>query len=167
MTDFIDNDMCYRSSIDYRISLKPYELNSVRPNEINSLIISKIKNEIGDKCYKHGYIIKSSINLIQRSIGKINSAHFNGNLVFDVKLDVNVCNPVKGNFLKKCQVIGINKMGILAEKGPITIGLSKVHHNEDKDKFDVIKKGDEIDVEVLHSKYELHDKEIEVLAKLI
>jgi len=164
MSDSIDNQ--YRSSIDYRISLKPYELNSVRPNEINGLIISKIKNEIGDKCYKHGYIIKKSINLIQRSIGKINSAHFNGNLVFDVKLDVKVCNPVKGDILRKCQVIGINKMGILAKKGPITIGLSKVHHNNDKETFNNIKGGDYIDVEVLHSKYELHDKEIEVLAKL-
>ena len=42
------------SIIDYKISLSPNEIN----NNINNIILEKVKEDIGDKCYKDGYILK-------------------------------------------------------------------------------------------------------------
>ena len=60
------------------------------------VLLPKVQQQLGDKCYKHGYIKKESIQIIQRSLGGIESSHFNGNLIYDLKLQVQVCNPMAG-----------------------------------------------------------------------
>lgn len=154
-------ELFFISVIEDKISLKPSEIN----NNINEHILDKIKNKIGNKCYKQGFIDRNSIKLLERSIGKIKSSHFNGNLIFNVKIEVQICNPLQGDIIK-CKVIGKNKMGILAKNSPLVIALSKMHHS-DPSIFDKINKDDEIKVEVICSKFELNDNEIDVIAKLI
>ena len=55
-------------------------------------------------------------------------------------------------------------MGILATNYPLVIALSKMHH-DDLSIFDKINENDEIYVEVICSKFELNDSEIDVIAK--
>ena len=57
-------------------------------------------------------------------------------------------------------------MGILASNFPLVIALSKLHH-DDPSVFDKIQKDDNINVEVICSKFELNDNEISVVAKLV
>ena len=38
------------------------------------------------KCSKYGYVKGDSIRILERSIGKINTTHFTGNVIFDIKL---------------------------------------------------------------------------------
>ena len=40
-------------------------------NDINKVLYNKIKDGYGNKCHELGYILKESIELIQRSIGTI------------------------------------------------------------------------------------------------
>ena len=70
-------DLFFVSIIQDKISLTPIEIN----NNINEQILDKIKKKIGNKCYKQGFIDINSIKLLERSIGKIKSSHFNGNLI--------------------------------------------------------------------------------------
>jgi len=152
-------DLFFVSIIQDKISLTPIEIN----NNINEQILDKIKKKIGNKCYKQGFIDINSIKLLERSIGKIKSSHFNGNLIFNIKIEVQICNPLQGDIIK-CKVIGKNKMGILATNYPLVIALSKMHH-DDLSIFDKINENDEIYVEVICSKFELNDTEIDVIAK--
>ena len=150
----------YISIIEDKISLFPSEID----NNIDATITHKIKNKIGDKCYKQGFISKNSIKLVERSIGRIKSSHFNGNIIFDVKIEVKICNPLENDIIE-CTVVGKNKMGILATNYPLVVALSKLHH-DDTTKFDQIKKDDVIKVVVICSKFELNDNEISVIGKL-
>ena len=154
-------DNFYTSVISEKVSLVPKELNS----DIDTVILNKLKGKLGDKCNKNGYVDRKSIKLIERSIGSIKSEHFNGNVIYNVKLEAKICHP-KEDDIVTCKVIGKNKMGILAVKHPLTIALSKLHH-EDLDKFDSINPGDVIKVSVICIKYELNDNEIDVVAKLV
>jgi hypothetical protein len=153
----------YPSIIDYTQELLPNEVNS--NNDINTILLEKVKNSIGDKCSKEGYIRKDSIKLIDRSIGKIISSYFNGNINFNLKLEVDVCNVTEGNIIR-CKVAGINKVGIMCEKRPLIIVLSKLYHDHNLDKFESIQVGDMIDIEVICSRFEYNDNEISVVGKL-
>lgn len=133
--------------------------------EIDISLLDKIKKRLGNKCSKDGYIEEKSIKLIERSIGRINTAHFTGDIIFDIKLEVKCCNPMEGDILE-CEVMGKNKMGIICHSFPLLIALSKIHHKDKIDKFDKINIGERIKVEVLCSKFELNDTEINVIARL-
>ena len=97
---------------------KNYEKN------INDLL----KYEVGDKCIKEGYIKCESINIIKRSIAKIISSNFSGNLAIDIIYSADVCNPVRGNIVE-CRIIRINKLGLQAENPPLSIIIAKQYHN--------------------------------------
>ena len=154
----------YPSIIDYIQELFPNEVNAHA--DINTILLEKVKNSIGDKCSKEGYVKKESIKLIDRSIGKIVSSHFNGNIIFNLKLEVDICNVTEGNIIK-CKVAGINKVGIMCEKKPLIIVLSKIYHEHNLEKFESIQIGDIINVEVIGSRFEYNDNEINVVGKLV
>tara|TARA_Y100000385_G_scaffold274156_1_gene316900 strand:- start:70 stop:600 length:531 start_codon:yes stop_codon:yes gene_type:complete len=151
----------YPNIISHRESICP----STIDGDINTELLKLSKKKLGNKCHKEGYIDTDSIKLIERSIGKINTSHFNGAVIYDLKLEVKTCNPIEGDILN-CKVIGVNKMGIMCQNYPLLIALSKIHHNEDLERFQSVKKGDNIKVEVICSKFELNDKEINVIGKL-
>ena len=50
-----------------QISIKPSELDE----NIDNIILNKIKNNFGNKCIKLGYVDKESIKVINRSLGKL------------------------------------------------------------------------------------------------
>lgn len=132
--------------------------------DIDKILLDKCRNKLEGKCTKNGYVFKGSINLLERSIGKINSSHFNGNIYYDVRLEAKICNPLKGDIIY-AKIIGKNKMGILATRLPIIIALSQIHNKElDMAKLVV---GDEIKVSVLDKKFKLNDKEIHVIGKVV
>ena len=74
--------------INVKETLTSNELNTIShmdSNEnINSLLLEKIKRKIGNKCNENGYVDRDSIKIISRSMGKINSSHFNGDIVYNL-----------------------------------------------------------------------------------
>ena len=71
---------------------------SVKPNDIpknkldlDKLLLSKIKSNLGNKCIHSGYIDKDSIQILERSIGNVNSGHFNGQIYYNIKLQIKLC----------------------------------------------------------------------------
>ena len=153
----------YTLIIDYTQELSPSELNI--SNDTNTILLEKVKNNIGNKCSKEGYIKKDSIKLIEKSLGRIISSHFNGDIVYNLKLEVDICNVTEGDIVN-CKVIGINKMGIMCEKKPLLVALSKIYHEDNLEKFENIQVGEYIDIEVVCSRFEYNDNEINVIGKL-
>ena len=151
----INDNVYYTTTIADIQEIIPSEIS--KSTDIESILLDKIKNKIGDKCSKEGYIKKESIKIIDRSIGKIISAHLNGNIVYHLKLEVDICKPLEGNIFE-CKVIGINKMGIMCKKEPMLIALSKIYHEDSIDLFNK--------VEVIASRYEFNDNEINIIGKL-
>ncbi len=94
----------------------------------------------------------------------MNNNQFNGNITFDITIGAKVCNiPV--NSVIKASVKKINKLGILAELGPLMIIVPKEIH-QDKEPFSKINIGDEIDLLVIGKTFHLNSNVISIYAKL-
>ena len=94
----------------------------------------------------------------------MNNNQFNGNITFDITIGAKVCNiPV--NSVIKASVKKINKLGILAELGPLMIIVPKEIH-QDKEPFLKINIGDEIDLLVIGKTFHLNSNIISIYAKL-
>lgn len=108
------------------IRVKPHETND---RDITSILTQKLRGQIGDKCSKEGYIKKNSIQILQRTIGKINTRFLDGSINYRIIYSADVCNPRPGDILK-VQFVEKNKAGILAEKlgTPLNIVLPKDIH---------------------------------------
>lgn len=131
--------------------------------------MKKIKEEIECKCIKEGYVKKDSVKILYRSPGQISTSHFNGNIMYNLKIQIEVCNPLEGDVID-VTVKNINKMGILGESGdgdvpPISVLMAKQHHI-DNDLFDVLKVNSKIKVKIIGKRFEYGDNQINVIGVL-
>lgn len=125
---------------------------------INYLLEKKIKSKIGNMCVREGFVDKDTIQVVDRSIGKINSEQFNGSISYNVRYKAMICSPSKGMNVD-CRVLSINKMGILAENKPLSIVIAR-QHQPDKSLLKGIDIGDTIQVTILASRFDLYSTEI-------
>lgn len=150
------------------VQLKPSELG---PN-LQDIIYTKLKNNLENMCSKHGYIKKNSIKIIKRSIGALNIAHFNGNVIYNLQCVAEICNPAHGSIVK-CKVKAKNSLGLLAEgfydNVPILqIIVPKISAGiKSEVNIDTINVGDEINIEVCGKKLLLYDKNISIIGRVI
>jgi len=132
---------------------------------LDNVILQQLKTTVGNKCGSHGYIEGSSITILKRSIGKINSSHLNGSLSYEVSYKANVCNPMEGSLIQ-CEVVNKNKMGILASSPPLSIVLARQHH-PDNEVFENVKIGETITIKVIGKRFELYDNQITAIGELV
>jgi DNA-directed RNA polymerase subunit E'/Rpb7 len=123
-----------------------------------------VKNNVEGRCIREGYVVPGTTFVLERSMGNLNNNQFNGNIIYDVKIGVKICNiPV--NSVVKAPIIKMNKLGLLAELGPLMIIVPKEIHSN-KDAFKDIKIGDEIELLIIGKTFELNSKKISVYARL-
>ena len=132
---------------------------------IDEILLNILKNKIGNKCIKEGYVDKDSIEIIRRSLGKIDSNNLLGNLLYDIEYKANICIPLQNNIID-CVVVNNDKMGIIAKNDPLEIILARQHH-ENKEIFKTLKKNDKIMVKIIDKMYNLNDKNIIIIGKYI
>jgi len=163
--------MFHKDIIHTRVILNPDEIRRNALNRdidksllINSILLEKIKNLYGDRCIEKGFVQGSSIEIVERSIGKIYAEHLNGNIIYDIRFSADICNPVKGEIVKG-RVTNSNKMGLLVKSGPLNIVLARQHH-VNRRCFKKINVGEEIPVSIVGSRFTLNDKEISVIGYL-
>jgi len=160
MTDIFNE--CILST---NIQLRPYEYD----NKINETILEKLKSKVEGKCDKNGYVKKDSVVVLKRSIGQFLQAQFNGYCTFKVSYKVLCCNPSEG-MVVKCSVLNKNKMGLFCElynldPSPLTIILAKQHHL-DNPKYEEIKVGASLDIEIIGIKFEYNDTQISCIGRI-
>ena len=157
--------MFHKNIINTRVILNPDEIrrNALHRN-IDKSLLHKIKDLYGDKCIEKGYVQGSTIEIVERSIGKIYAEHLNGNIIYDVRFSADICNPIKGEIVNG-RVTNSNKMGLLVKAGPLNIVLARQHHVNRKC-FKKINVGDEIPVSIVGSRFTLNDREISVIGYL-
>tara|TARA_B110000261_G_C13084443_1_gene357211 strand:+ start:1367 stop:2113 length:747 start_codon:yes stop_codon:yes gene_type:complete len=129
-------------------------------------------------CSKHGYIKKNSIVLQKVSVGAIEAQSLRGFVNYDVQFSALVCNPTNGSILK-CKVLNSNNFGILCVCGiyedgnflpiiDIIIPKNSLHiqSNENID-MNSLNKNDIINVEIVGKKFEINDKKISAVGKIV
>ena len=121
--------MCeYFKSILYKeVTVKPSDLNK----DLDNFILNNLKFRVEGRCIDEGYVREGSVNIIKKSNGFFSGSLFNGSVKFNVAYSADICNPSKGTVIK-CIVKYINKLGIQAESGPLTIIIAKEFHNNKK-----------------------------------
>ena len=157
-------DLSIPSNITLIEVIKPNELENVYRNtdndNLNNLLLEKIRNKICNKCNNKGYV-NDDIEIISRSIGKINAAHFTGDIHYNVKLRINICIPLIGTKIKT-KVIGKNEAGVLCAVEPFKIMISPLNEETND-----LNNEDEVIIEVIQYKVDINEKYIKILGKFI
>lgn len=160
------DNIFYRTLLNDKIKIEPkYISRQFRKN-----ILSNLKATVEGICTKHGFIKEGSVELFKVSPGNVDLTGLNGYVVFDTYYYADVCNPMIGNIVK-ATVMNVNKFGILADvMGILEIVISKnsvsIVHDAGID-IDAIKIGDAILVEVIGKKFELSDKKISIVGRIV
>lgn len=141
------------------------DTNAVTSNALNTLLEYKIRKKIGGKCMNVGYIDKNGIKVVSRSMGKMNTSHFNGEIYYQVQLECKVCKPTPEQIIE-ARIVGKNKIGILCVTGPLQIIIPSSHH-EDASFYNMLNKDDIILVKIINYKFQLNDDHIKVVGEYI
>lgn len=136
-------------------------------DNLNEVIENKIKDDYEGKCIVEGFVKKDSTKIIKYSSGLIERGN---NIVFTVVFECDICFPVEG-MLISCQVKNISKAGIRAEllnetPSPIVVFIARDHHLNSQ-QFNELQLGDIIKISVIAQRFELNDKFISIIAKLV
>ena len=160
-------DLYVKNTLNFNTSISPKELN----RNIDNTIQRKIKDEMEGKCIEIGYVRPDSINIINRSPGKLLVSQFNGSVIYNIQYSADICNPLEGAKIK-VKIININKMGALAvvdgiEAGesPLSVLIAKQHHI-DNEHFEKLQSGDVINVKIIGKRFEFGDTQISVIGIL-
>ena len=159
------DNLFVRTVINKSISLDPKYMNE----QINDHLLKKLKEKFEGKCLKHGYVQPGSTKILKRSIGSIMTSQFNGNMLYNIRFSVDLCNPMEGAVIP-AQVKNINKMGCLCgipdeDESPLQILLAKQHHI-DNDEFNSLNVGDTISCKIVGKRFEFGDNQISIIATL-
>lgn len=161
-----------KSLLNDKVKLHPYQLNK------DSLqhILDILKQKYEGICSHHGYIKPGSIKIYKCSLGNVLAVSLNGDVEYKIQYYADVCNPMIGSTIPTT-VASMNKFGILAQAGfndnskliPI-IDMIVVRATADPQAvlhMDTLVKGDHINVEIVGKKFQLGDKKISAIGKLI
>jgi len=162
MTDITNiSDLYIPSTLSIVEMVNSNELSKIytKQGEINNYLLTKIRKKYCNKCNNVGYI-GDNIEIISRTIGKLNSCHFNGAVYYNIKIKVYVCTPFVGTNIK-CKIKGKNEAGVLGEAHPFKIMLCS-----DIDDITNLEVGEDIIIEILNYRAEINDKNIKVLGRL-
>jgi len=149
----------FRNTLPFKVYLMPNEVSS---RDIDAALLRKLREMVGNKCIKEGYVRRDSIEIVKRSVGVVDAIHFNGRIGFHVLFSAEICNPVEGMKLEGV-VEDINKMGAIVRVEPLSIVLPKQTH-PDLEVFRNLAVGDKVQMTVVGSIFELYDTEINTVA---
>jgi DNA-directed RNA polymerase subunit E'/Rpb7 len=151
------NNTYVKNILYHKLYLLPKEVTK----NIEQTIMNKMKSNVGDKCIKEGFVDGNTIEIIKRSLGQVDAIHFNGRICYDICYSAKVCNPMEGTKLEG-KILDINKMGALVKIGPLSIVLPKQYHNNPAI-FSKINKDSTVIINIVGTKFELYDTEIEAV----
>jgi DNA-directed RNA polymerase subunit E'/Rpb7 len=144
---------------EQRVVITPKEINLVEKKSINSIILEKLRELIENKCSKHGFVLPGTTDILSRSLGRVENGRFTGAFVYQVQARGKVLVPVDGAVVRGT-ILKKNKMGIYVYyKNAFRIMIPRDFHLGDE-RYESLKIGDEIDVELKKSRFQINDNYI-------
>lgn len=157
-------DIFMRMLLCEKVKLEPAFLSTQFKDEV----LRRLKAKVEGVCTRHGYIKPGSIEVHKICIGKVEMIGLNGMTQYDVYFHADICNPLLGSTIR-CRVSNFNKFGILAEAESVieaVIPKNSIDIHSDVD-LEKVRIGDDIIIEVVGKKYELNDKKICLVGRIV
>jgi DNA-directed RNA polymerase subunit E'/Rpb7 len=129
---------------------------------IEASLLAQLRHKHEGRCVSEGYIMRRSISVVDHSLGRINLIR--GGLEYVVKFQADVCLPHPGQVFRATVSLK-SKIGLHAELPPLKILLPRDLHIGNGE-FDEAAEGQEVEVEVIGSRFQQGDESIVVLGKL-
>lgn len=129
---------------------------------IESSLLAQLRHQYEGRCVSEGFLMRRSLAVVEHSLGRLNLIR--GGLDYVVKFQADVCLPHPGQAFR-APVVLKSKIGLHAELSPLKILLPRDLHIGNGE-FDEAVEGQEIEVEVLGSRFQQGDETIVVLGKL-
>jgi DNA-directed RNA polymerase subunit E'/Rpb7 len=129
---------------------------------IEASLLAQLRHKHEGRCVSEGYITRRSITVVDHSLGRINLIR--GGLEYVVKFQADVCLPHPGQVFRATVSLK-SKIGLHAELAPLKILLPRDLHIGNGE-FDEAAEGQEVEIEVIGSRFQQGDESIVVLGKL-
>ena len=129
---------------------------------IHTSLVAQLRHKYGGICLSEGFVKSDSITIKEHSFGRTNI--LKGGLDYNVKFQAEICLPHSGQVFR-APVTLKSKIGIHAETEPIKILLPRDLHIGNPD-FDDVDIGQDIEFDVVGTRFQQGDKSIVVLGKL-
>ena len=150
-----------------------------KSRNIDGLITHHLKTLLEGFCGKEGYVVKNSIFVVQRSIGKIVTIDSKSNVQYDVTYKLRTIYPSKEDEYE-CIIDSISKMGIISYLDYNTNGEEEINiknsplliiiphdYIKEGNTMDDYKINDKIIVSVLDLRIKYKSEQIQVVAKIV
>jgi len=148
----------------------------VNPNDIRSTIgnaiDTKLKKDMDGLCSEDGYVMKDSIEIIERSMGKIINVNNQSKITYTIKYICSVLTPAKGVTID-CWINSVTKMGAVAfikhdrttefSESPLLIIIPKSYSPE----ADTLELNKKFKIEILATRFKYKAHQIHIVAKLV
>jgi hypothetical protein len=139
-----------------KINLSPSEFNEVKNKSIESLLETKAKQLIENKCSEQGFILPGTVKLLSRSMGYFEAARFTGDAIYYLKLEGKIIYPADGVRVVG-EVIRKNKMGLYVNyRDAVRIQVPRDLHIGSEE-YEEVEVGDSVEVELKRSKFQIND----------
>lgn len=130
---------------------------------IQASLLAQLRLKYEGICIAEGYIKEESIQIIDNSLGRANLIR--GGLDYTVRFHADVCLPHPGQKIR-APVALKSKIGIHAEVKPLKILLPRDLHIGNEE-FEQVEDKQEVELEVVGSRFQQGDTNIVVLGKLL
>ncbi len=123
---------------------------------IDKILLDKIRHELESKCSKHGFVLKDSIEILARSLGRVENGRFTGAFVYNVQAKGRVLTPVDG-YVVEGTVLKKNKMGMYVfHRDAFRIMVPRDLHLNRQD-YEDVQVGATVKVELKKSRFQMKD----------
>lgn len=140
-----------------------------KTRNIDGIISHKLK-KYEDKCTKNGYIVKDSIEIVNRSVGKIINIDNKSLIEYKINYKIKTISPNKG-CIYDCIINNITKMGLICfvefgdqkelKTSPLLIIVPKEYCDIEK-----VKEGSKIKVEIMDKRIKYMGTQIQLIGKI-
>ena len=161
-----------RLALKEAVVLKPRQLDKRYEESVADILKSKYEGI----CSHNGYIRPGSIELTGVSSGNVRAFTLNGDVEFMAQFTAEVCCPSIGMLLR-AKVVNINRLGIMAVVSDsqdtileiiIVKGFDGTKMTDNGDaRLNDVQIGHDVLVEVLGKRFQLNDKKISIVGKII
>tara|TARA_B100000035_G_C20987712_1_gene548627 strand:- start:838 stop:1320 length:483 start_codon:yes stop_codon:yes gene_type:complete len=154
--------------LSINLNLPVIELNS----NLDSVIYSKLKSKVEGLCFENGYILKDSINIINRDLGKLSTINDKSFINFRIKYNADIILPSKGDILDDFYIYKKNKMGLIAyfkykDYNENNSPINAIIPNEFIDNIDDYSINDKIKIKIEGVRIKFRSKNIQVIARIV
>ena len=147
----------------------------LKSRNVDGIILHTMKKQYENKCSKNGYVVPDSLEIIQRSTGKLNTVNSQSCIIYQINYKIQSILPCKDD-IYECIIDSITRMGMIAylnykknkdseiKDSPLLIIIPKEYFTEEN-KITDYSVGDKINIKVLDSRIKYMSTQIQIIGE--